>query len=600
MSTTSPASGVEMFPNEIFELIFLGLDVRTLVRCKTLSRRLFYIIQGSASLTYKIELRKDGLEDFPSNHTSAQKLQKLLERRHSWATMQPARTIRANLDRFGHFHVSGGLLVVALPPPNEDVDMDSESDEDSESDDEQIFGKSLKDVADSVEGHIDDDEDFEYVAKFLIMQLPNVHTGEGIKIRFVYEMEVNPTEFLFDHSQDLLVIMHWEPQLIPGPGEDDLVRIHLYLRTLSDNTPHPLAHRPHLGPIHVQQNTAAWGAVDLHLAGDKLALVDNEDLRIWNWKTGTLLANVEMLGTARSFGFLSPYYFVTTYGWATCEPLRLYALGPWPNTDPNYNCALLAHLFLPSIGEHYIDEESENLCVTDNIFGSLERPIWGPDRMFGPSDDNIRALVFDSGIDLVEYGTYNQPHPDDDDYEGTGRRMATTVMIVKNRRLVDIANAIMRARSIQDIQLGPTILTCANWADRVCTFLKALPPLAETRRGDTWTDAIEGNLALLSPLLEERPSAHYVSDFGIPSGGVVEGPEVFEPPRPLSFTRDATQALLHSPTRRMPFKDRRIPFTETGDDFRSTHENVIHQDCLIKIKRHSGGGSYVLEILVFG
>ncbi|KZS89854.1 hypothetical protein SISNIDRAFT_489013 [Sistotremastrum niveocremeum HHB9708] len=593
MSTAAPVSAVENFPNEIFELIFLGLEVRTLVRCKTLSRRCFYIIQSSASLTYKIELSKDGLEDFPSNHTSAQKLQKLLERRHSWATMQPARTIKAYMDRFGYFHVSGGLLVVALDPPDEDVEMDSESDEDS-SDDEEMFGKALKDVADSVEGHIDDDEDFEYMTKFLIMQLPNVHTGEGIKIRFVYEMEVIPSEFEFDRSQDLLVIMHWEPQLIPGP-EDNFVRIHLLLRTLSDNTAHPLAQQPHLGPIDTLHCNADPGPVDLHLAGDKLALVDNDNLRIWNWKTGTLLANVEMMGSARSFGFITPDYFVSTYGYSTCEPLRLYALGPWVNTDPNYTCAMLANLFLPSIDQPY-----ENLNITDNISGSLERPIWGPERMFGPSDDNIRVLVLDSGIDLVEYISIGGPHPDDDDYDGSGHRVATTVMVVKNRRLVDIANSIMRARSIQDIQLGPSIFTCVNWADRVCTFLKALPPLATRRRGDIWMEAVEGNLALLSPLLEEVPTAHYVSDFGIPSGGIVEGPEAFQPPRPLSFTRDATKDLLHSPTRRMPFKDRRIPFTETGDEFRSACENIIHQDCLIKIKSQNGGGVHVLEILVFG
>ncbi|KZT37216.1 hypothetical protein SISSUDRAFT_1048754 [Sistotremastrum suecicum HHB10207 ss-3] len=585
------STAVDRFPNEIFELILFDLDVRTLVRCKNLSRRFLDIIGNSVTLTYKIELYKDGLEDLPSNHSIAQKLQKLRDRRHSWATMQPVQHIRANIDDLGYLHVSGGLFVCILTPPDEDVDMDGASDEEPEFD----FGKPLVDIAESIEGQRDDEDGLNYVVKFMIVQLPNVHTGEGIKLRFLYEMQFRPLEFAFDRSQDLIVIMHFEPGTFEGPDGEDMKRIHLELRTFSENTPHPQAHRPRIGPLDTELDTACTGALDLHIAGDKLALSNNDLLRIWNWKTGDQLACLEMKGTPRSFGFISSDYFIATHGFSTCEPLCLYALGPWPNSGVPDTCILLAHLFLPSIDDPF----GENLLVTDNISGSLERPLWAPGRMFQPSDDSIRVINFVSGIDLADLPSDfdDDAEPMEDDIGPT--RVTTTVMVVKNLRFIEIANSIMKARSVQDIRIGPSIFHCENWSAGACAFLQAIPPLSPpTRRGDLWTGCVEGSFALLNPLVQKKPSAYYISDFTISGAIAQEGPNALEAPRPRSFTKQATSFFLDFPKERIAFQDRLIPFNSVEGDAPDYYPNIIHQDCLIKIR--NGGEKYILEILVFG
>ncbi|KZS94885.1 hypothetical protein SISNIDRAFT_502382 [Sistotremastrum niveocremeum HHB9708] len=445
----SLVSAIERFPDEIFEIIFSVLDVPTLVRSKTLSRRFYEIIENSSSLQYRIELLRDGLEDYPSNHTSAQKLQKLVDRRQSWATMRPIKRIRGHMPKFFFWHFSGGLFVSVLGDDVDMVDVVHHGDEDDEDEDEDgaddedmdvdvgdyegeadhevegmdddddheeeeeeegggegeiDLGEPLLRLADSVEGLRIDEDSLDYAAKIQVLQLPNTHTGEGMKLRFIYEMDFYPNEVALDSSQDLLVLMKWIREM-------GGFRVTLYTRTLSENTVHPDSQRPQIGPFNAHPLTD--GSVDLHIAGDKLAMCESYELKIWNWKTGSLLTTdlttqtIDVMGAGRSFGFLSPDYFTVTLGWATGEPLRLYSLGPWPNTDTG-------------------ETDEEMVRITDNISGPLNSPV--PGRMFGPSDDSLRVLVFDSGAGL---GGFTEVAFGADADQGVE---ASTLMVVKNQR----------------------------------------------------------------------------------------------------------------------------------------------------------------------
>lgn len=127
----------------------------------------------------------------------------------------------------------------------------------------------------------------------------------------------------------------------------------------------------------------------------------------------------------------------------------------------------------------------EDLLMSDNIAGPLQGPIEGR-RMFKTTSDSVRLLIYDSGVALGDLGTGTlfPPPLGDPSYTERHSVVASTVMVVKNRKLIDIADSILNVKSIEEIRLGPSVYQWDRWAWNNCTFLDALHP--SQRRGQTW------------------------------------------------------------------------------------------------------------------
>ncbi|KAH8099920.1 hypothetical protein BXZ70DRAFT_1065024 [Cristinia sonorae] len=77
-------------PNEILEIILLGVEVQSVVRVRQVCRKFNGLICNSISIQYRIELVIDGLEDGPPGGKSiSDRLETLRSRRSAWTAMQP-------------------------------------------------------------------------------------------------------------------------------------------------------------------------------------------------------------------------------------------------------------------------------------------------------------------------------------------------------------------------------------------------------------------------------------------------------------------------------------------------------------------------------
>ncbi|KAJ7617306.1 hypothetical protein FB45DRAFT_933863 [Roridomyces roridus] len=106
-----------------------------------------------------------------------------------------------------------------------------------------------------------------------------------------------------DPTQDLLAVVY-----SPAPGSDSFT---LILRSLSAENPHPMARHP---TITIEADNVVLGPRTIQIAHDVVGISFGilGVIRIWNWHTGVLLADVARLDTRLpDFRFLSPRAFVT-------------------------------------------------------------------------------------------------------------------------------------------------------------------------------------------------------------------------------------------------------------------------------------------------
>ncbi|TCD66230.1 hypothetical protein EIP91_001633 [Steccherinum ochraceum] len=82
-------SAPKLIPDDLVELILLGADLQSIMRCRQVNKRFNRLIEQSMRLQYKIELALDNLEDgFPSNISVSERLQLLEGRRNAWKGMK--------------------------------------------------------------------------------------------------------------------------------------------------------------------------------------------------------------------------------------------------------------------------------------------------------------------------------------------------------------------------------------------------------------------------------------------------------------------------------------------------------------------------------
>jgi len=76
-------------PEELLEHALLNADVRTIVRCRQVSKQFNDLISNSASIQYKVELALDNQQDGPQEEmVVSERLQALRARRAAWASGQ--------------------------------------------------------------------------------------------------------------------------------------------------------------------------------------------------------------------------------------------------------------------------------------------------------------------------------------------------------------------------------------------------------------------------------------------------------------------------------------------------------------------------------
>ncbi|KAJ7609274.1 hypothetical protein FB45DRAFT_876730 [Roridomyces roridus] len=134
---------------------------------------------------------------------------------------------------------------------------------------------------------------------------PNIYTlplQEDSRVtKHVLEVDPGTSVLLtMDPTQDLLAVAYY-----PVHGSGSLT---LAFRSLSVNQPHPMARHPTI-PVGSDDEEE----LEILMADDVvgIAFADPGIIRVWNWRTGALLADVEVDTDRPDFQFISPRAFVT-------------------------------------------------------------------------------------------------------------------------------------------------------------------------------------------------------------------------------------------------------------------------------------------------
>lgn len=152
---------------------------------------------------YPIDLAKDGLLDIPTEHSAAEKLQKLRDRRTRFDNMAPLHRIRGQIDEWVCYDFAGGVFVSVIEAEDEDDDDEDEQAPKPWQLWDSILAQSMSLTRDGV-----DEETLQAgVATIQIIHLPNPHTGEGLRHQLFQERRFVPSAIAFDPSQDLLILL---------------------------------------------------------------------------------------------------------------------------------------------------------------------------------------------------------------------------------------------------------------------------------------------------------------------------------------------------------------------------------------------------------
>ncbi|KAJ7614963.1 hypothetical protein FB45DRAFT_249731 [Roridomyces roridus] len=242
-------------PPGILCRILLLLEPQTTLICSSVSRQWQETIAGCSQIQYQLELWKAGLVcGLQSSMTTADKRQALVEHRRAWRRLEwrskTAVSLPALVPTVRARALAAGILALQENGPN-------------------IYTLPLQEDS--------------RVTKHVL----------GVDPDTCMSLTMDPT-------QDLLAVVY-----TPVSGFGSLT---LALRSLTANQPHPMARHPTI-PVGTDDDEA----ISILIADDAVGIsfADPGVIRVWNWRTGALLADVQLDTDRPTFQFISPRAFVT-------------------------------------------------------------------------------------------------------------------------------------------------------------------------------------------------------------------------------------------------------------------------------------------------
>ncbi|KAF8167746.1 hypothetical protein B0H34DRAFT_682904 [Crassisporium funariophilum] len=234
---------------ELYLKVLEFLDYQTLLTCVQVCRSFRDLILGTASLQFTIECaiaRQTKGYGTPAV-SSASRLETLRKHQSAWENLQWSRELHIPMEDGGLWELCGGVMAQSTP------------------------GGMLK-----------------------FTQLPSdLRAIEEKSWTVGPDLGLHLRDFGMDPSQDLLVLIA-APQ---GSISSSERQFRVHLRTLSNGKPHPLARD---APVLSLPQVTEEGSVSytIQISGNFLAVhfcpntIGENELAIWNWKTGVLQVNV--------------------------------------------------------------------------------------------------------------------------------------------------------------------------------------------------------------------------------------------------------------------------------------------------------------------
>ncbi|KAF9473045.1 hypothetical protein BDN70DRAFT_886253 [Pholiota conissans] len=253
------ANIVLSLPEELHIRIMAKLDGRSLIRCAMTCKLLYETLRNSTLLKYRIQLHFDGLEDAgtSTSTTIPEIIDHLLQRRDAWFTQtwaDPVYTSGSGTQYRNHrssYRLGEDGFAVAIQKGN----------------------------------------------RLEIVWLPTARNAEGRRIE--HDLSATPISiYSMDPTQDVIAMLE---NFYRVPMSQDNVRIvRIYVRTLSGNTPHPLARRSVLQFTDVGTNSVGDSIHNpkLEISHNTLVLWTSDYIPrvlIWDWRTGELLTDVSFI-----------------------------------------------------------------------------------------------------------------------------------------------------------------------------------------------------------------------------------------------------------------------------------------------------------------
>ncbi|KII93780.1 hypothetical protein PLICRDRAFT_49798 [Plicaturopsis crispa FD-325 SS-3] len=271
---------LDSLPTELIIRCIALLDFRTLVACRQLCRIFRTFIDETAVTKYKIELGAAGMEDGPpSAFSTAARLQKLKTYQSRWEKLEWVEEKQIPMEVGEVWELYGGVLAQGRG------------------------SRTLK-----------------------FWQLPSVTRGIEFRSWEIEDTGALVRDFGMDPSQGLLVLIVRPP--ISPVREGRVCYIHL--RALDTGGPHPLVpgssaileHVQNLRPGHRVSYTIQVSGCYLGVMFHRHGGLGNNDLVIWNWRTGHRQMLLTTNGPGlRSFAFLSDrHVMVSTIKDALADP----------------------------------------------------------------------------------------------------------------------------------------------------------------------------------------------------------------------------------------------------------------------------------------
>ncbi|KAF9476175.1 hypothetical protein BDN70DRAFT_188071 [Pholiota conissans] len=314
-------------PEELRIQIMAELDGRSLIHCAMTCKLLYETLCNSALLEYHIQLHFDGLEDggTSTSTTIPENIGHLLQRRDAWFTqtwVDPVYTSGPG-SKYRNYHDSYRLGGGAFASTNWN--------------------------------HLE------------IVWLPTTSNIEGRRIE--HDLFATPImTYGMDPTQDVIAMLE-NVYRVPM-SQDRYVRVvSVYIRTLSGNTPHPLASRSILQFTDVGTNSLGDGIhkPKLEISHNTVVLWTSDyapRVLIWDWKTGELLTDVSFIAPRMNppdihdFSLLGSSDFAVMTRPFGCGSIELYKFVK----HPLHGTAIhLATLSLPPLAH---DALLNNLSIT--------------------------------------------------------------------------------------------------------------------------------------------------------------------------------------------------------------------------------------------
>ncbi|KAF8524159.1 hypothetical protein JB92DRAFT_2881353 [Gautieria morchelliformis] len=312
---------IDTLPNDVLIRVFKELDACDIRRCSLTCRVFHEAIRDSVLLQYRLELAVAGLEDGGTECrlSIAERLAQLRTIEQGWAKLCFRQKTTVDLPQCHTWRLRGGVLAHDYAP--------------------------------------------EMPSVLSFVQLPSAIRGTPVHI-WQIDMEVIMQQFAIDPPQDLVVLVAW-PETPDGQWHTFLI----HLRAMSTGERHPCATEPVLSCVPTLLDTDY--SFNTQIMGDFLAILYRtpgdylrDQLYVWDWKTGQLLA---FLGASprtadiTSFSFLSLRHFITVR--CTSEP------------DGCYQPELLMYDFIAARPEGSMEPRLVRIyqlpCLSQNIATSL-------------------------------------------------------------------------------------------------------------------------------------------------------------------------------------------------------------------------------------